>query len=174
MNNYKGPALRRCIEEAHLRRHLWGGTFESNPRMFESHFNPKKWETGTYIWFAKKARMLPVKCASSDSFVPNNLSLIIHSEPQEKSGWRNCLARTPESMKKKSWSDNPTWCPVHGNEPWLTWLGRHVPHPSVAVDDNPTQNLQNHISGHRCVVLTILLPVKIMCPFPRSSQVMEY
>ena len=66
------------------------------------------------------------------------------------------------------------WIDVHGNGPWLTWLGRHVPHTSVAVDDDPTQNLRNHISGHRCAVLTILLPVKIICPFPRSSQAAEY
>ena len=58
MNNYKGPALRRHIEEAHLRRHIWGGTFESNLRMFEAHFNPKKREIATFTWFATKARML--------------------------------------------------------------------------------------------------------------------
>ena len=71
-----GGTLRRHIWGT-LRKHIWGGTFESNPRMFESHFNPKKWETGTYIWFAKKARMLPVKCASSDSYVPPTMVAVV-------------------------------------------------------------------------------------------------
>ena len=38
--------------------------------MFEAHFNPKDREIATFTWFATKARMLPVKCASSDSYVP--------------------------------------------------------------------------------------------------------
>ena len=55
---------RTCIEEEHqgtLRRHTWGGTFKSIPN---------KCEIATFTWFATKARMLPVKCASSDSYVP--------------------------------------------------------------------------------------------------------
>ena len=35
-----------------------------------AHFNPKKREIATFTWFATKARMLPVKCASSGSYVP--------------------------------------------------------------------------------------------------------
>ena len=35
-----------------------------------AHFNPKKREIATFTWFATKARMLPAKCASSDSYVP--------------------------------------------------------------------------------------------------------
>ena len=35
-----------------------------------AHLNPKKREIATFTWFATKARMLPVKCASSDSYVP--------------------------------------------------------------------------------------------------------
>ena len=63
--NHERQLQRTCIEEAH-----WGGTFESNHRMFEAHFNPKKREIATFTWFATKARMLPAKCASSDSYVP--------------------------------------------------------------------------------------------------------
>ena len=35
-----------------------------------AHFKPKKPKIATFTWFATKARMLPVKCASSDSYVP--------------------------------------------------------------------------------------------------------
>ena len=43
-----------------LRRHTWGGTFESNLRMFEAHFN-----------------LLPVKSASSDSYLPPTMVAVI-------------------------------------------------------------------------------------------------
>ena len=38
--------------------------------MFEAHFNPKKREIVTFTSFATKACMLPVKSASSDSYLP--------------------------------------------------------------------------------------------------------
>ena len=38
--------------------------------MFEVHYNPKKRNIVTFTWFPTKARMLPVKCASPDSYVP--------------------------------------------------------------------------------------------------------
>ena len=55
----------------------WGGIFESNFRMFEAHFDPKKRKIATFTWFATKARMLPVKCASSDSYVPPTMVAVV-------------------------------------------------------------------------------------------------
>ena len=59
-----------------MRRHIREGTFESNLKMFEAHFNPKKREIATFTRFTTKARMLPVQCASSNSYVPPSMGAV--------------------------------------------------------------------------------------------------
>ena len=60
---------------------------------------PKKREIATFAWFATKARMLPVKCAPSDSYVPPPMGAVGDTFEDRASSFELC-ARAASGKRK--------------------------------------------------------------------------
>ena len=69
-----------------LRRHTWGGTFESNLRMFEAHFN-----------------LLPVKSASSDSYLPPTMVAVIDNLMDRGGAYWNLMPTVAPLYMMRYW-----------------------------------------------------------------------
>ena len=71
-------------------------------------FNPKKRGIATFTWFTTKARMLPVKCVSSGSYVPPTMVAVVDTFEDRGLTWQSSWPRRRPSACNSFWRETVT------------------------------------------------------------------